>query len=77
MALVLLYTFKVQKQIQVKLKDFLSIDKMMVKDYLFYGLPVGITDAQWALIGLLKMAIIGHLGGPLWRQTASQVPCTT
>ncbi|NLM54343.1 MAG: MATE family efflux transporter [Firmicutes bacterium] len=62
-ALVLLYTFKVQKQIQVKLKDFLSIDKMMVKDYLFYGLPVGITDAQWALIGLLKMAIIGHLGG--------------
>jgi putative MATE family efflux protein len=62
-ALVLLYTFKVQKQIQVKLKDFLSIDKMMVKDYLFYGLPVGITDTQWALIGLLKMAIIGHLGG--------------
>lgn len=63
MALVLFYTFKVQKEVNVKPKDFLKLDKLMLKDYLVYGLPVGITDAQWALIGLLKTAIIGHLGG--------------
>ena len=63
MVLVVYYTFRVQKQIKVKIRDFMVIDKTMVKDYLFYGLPVGITDAQWALIGLLKMAIIGRLGG--------------
>lgn len=63
MVLVVYYTFRVQKQIKVKIQDFMVIDKTMVKDYLFYGLPVGITDAQWALIGLLKMAIIGRLGG--------------
>ena len=41
----------------------MSIDKTMFRDYLFYGVPVGVTDAQWALIGMLKSAIIGHLGG--------------
>ena len=63
MALVLFYTFKVQKHIKVTPRDFLSIDKTMFRDYLFYGVPVGVTDAQWALIGMLKSAIIGHLGG--------------
>jgi putative MATE family efflux protein len=62
-ALVLFYTFKVQKHIKVTPRDFLSIDKTMFRDYLFYGVPVGVTDAQWALIGMLKSAIIGHLGG--------------
>ena len=41
MVLVVYYTFRVQKQIKVKIQDFMVIDKTMVKDYLFYGLPVG------------------------------------
>lgn len=61
--LVLVYAFRVQRQIRVTPRDFLVIDLEMLKDYTFYGLPVGITDAQWALIGMLKAAIIGHLGG--------------
>lgn len=62
MVLVGIYTFKVQKEIDLKPKDFLVMDKTMLKDYARYGLPVGITDAQWALIGMLKAAIIGQLG---------------
>lgn len=60
---VCIYTFAVQKEIDIKPKDFLVIDKAMLKDYSFYGLPVGIADSQWALIGMLKAAIIGQLGG--------------
>lgn len=63
LVLVLVYTFKVQRQIALKPRDFLAVDRQMLKDYAFYGLPVGLTDAQWALIGMLKAAIIGHLGG--------------
>jgi Na+-driven multidrug efflux pump len=57
------YTFRVQRRIDLKVKDFLVIDRAMLKDYGFYGLPVGVTDAQWALIGMLKAAIIGQMGG--------------
>ena len=32
------------------------------QDYARYGLPVGLTDAQWALVGMLKMIIIGQMG---------------
>src|SRR5690554_1444130 len=63
MFLVGFYTFSVQKEIDLKPRDFLAIDRVMLKDYSFYGLFVGITDAQWALIGMLKAAIIGQLGG--------------
>jgi len=60
---VCIYTFRVQKGIDIKPRDFLVFDKAMLRDYGFYGLPVGIADAQWALIGMLKAAIIGQMGG--------------
>lgn len=63
MIFVAVYTFRVQRRIDLKVKDFLVIDRAMLKDYGFYGLPVGVTDAQWALIGMLKAAIIGQMGG--------------
>ena len=63
LVVVCIYTFIVQKGIDIKPRDFLVLDKAMLKDYSFYGLPVGITDAQWALIGMLKAAIIGQMGG--------------
>ena len=63
MVFVGIYAFCVQKKIALKLRDFFVMDKTLLKDYCFYGLPVGITDAQWALIGMLKAAIIGQMGG--------------
>jgi Na+-driven multidrug efflux pump len=63
MVFVGVYAFAVQKDIDLKIRDFLVIDRTLLKDYCFYGLPVGLTDAQWALIGMLKAAIIGQMGG--------------
>ncbi len=62
MAIVWVYTFKVQKGIDIKPKDLLIIDGALAKDYVKYGLPVGLTDMQWSLIGMLKAAIIGQMG---------------
>jgi len=61
-AVVWIYCFKVQKAISIRPRDLLSHQKWAWKDYFRFGAPVGFTDAQWALVGLLKMAAIGHLG---------------
>ena len=37
-------------------------DRALAGDYARYGLPVALTDMQWALIGMLKAAIIGQMG---------------
>ncbi len=61
-ALVCVYFFRVQKVIDVKPGELTRQRLWAWKDYAKYGLPVGITDAQWALVGMLKMVIIGQLG---------------
>ncbi len=62
MALVLYYVFRVQKALPLKARDALGLRRWVWQDYGKYGLPVALTDAQWALIGMLKMVIIGQLG---------------
>lgn len=62
MAIVWVFTFKIQKKLEIKPRDLLSIDRTLTGDYCKYGLPVGLTDMQWALIGMLKAAIIGQMG---------------
>ncbi|MFA5562327.1 MAG: MATE family efflux transporter [Eubacteriales bacterium] len=60
--LVLWYALGRQKRLPLRFRSFFSFDRALFRDYLTYGVPVGITDAQWALIGLLKAAIVGRLG---------------
>ena len=62
MAMVVTYTFCIQKQLAIKPKNLLEIDRTLARDYARYGLPVGLTDMQWSLIGILKSAIIGQMG---------------
>ncbi len=62
MLIVWVYTFKVQKGIDIKPKELLRVDGALAKDYIKFGLPVGLTDMQWSLIGMLKAAIIGQMG---------------
>lgn len=62
LAIVWIYTFRIQKQLELSVKDLMHIDRTLAKDYARYGLPVGLTDMQWALIGMLKAAIIGQMG---------------
>ncbi len=62
LAIVWVYAFKVQKTIDMTPRDLIRTDKSLIRDYLRYGLPVGITDMQWSLIGMLKAFIIGQMG---------------
>lgn len=57
-----LYTFRIQKKLEIRPRDLLCIDRTLGRDYARYGLPVGLTDMQWSLIGMLKAAIIGQMG---------------
>lgn len=62
MAVAAFYCFRVQQAVPIKVKDLKRQSTWAWRDYLRYGLPVGLTDAQWALVGMLKMVIIGQLG---------------
>ncbi len=61
-AMVWVYTFYVQKKLAIRPRDLLRFDGALGRDYARYGLPVGLTDMQWSLIGMLKAAIIGQMG---------------
>lgn len=61
LAIVVYYTFRVQKKLPVRLRDMFRTDRRLAADYMRYGFPVGLADAQWAFIGLLKAAIIGRM----------------
>ena len=56
------YLFRVQKVLPLRAKDLTRHEKWAWQDYARYGLPVGLGDAQWALVGLCKAAIIGQMG---------------
>ena len=62
LAVVWIYCFRVQKAIAIRPRELFRHEGWAWRDYAKFGLPVGLTDAQWALVGLLKMAIIGYLG---------------
>lgn len=61
-AFITVYFFRIQRKIQIKPKDFTTFKKWAITDYFKFALPVALTDTQWAVVGLLKMSIIGHLG---------------
>lgn len=56
------YLFYVQKKISMRPRELLKGDGTLLLDYIRYGLPVGIVDAQWAIVGFCKTSIIGRLG---------------
>jgi len=61
-ALVWVYLFRVQQTLRIRPWDLLRPARWAWQDYARYGLPVGLTDAQWALVGLLKAVILGQMG---------------
>ena len=61
LAVVWHYTFRVQKRLDITPRELRIHEKWLWRDYARYGLPVGIGDTQWALIGILKAVIIGRL----------------
>lgn len=62
MGLVWVYTFSIQKRFIIKPRDLMKGDRLLLKDYARYGLPVALVDAQWAIVGVFKSMIVGRLG---------------
>jgi len=59
---VTIYIFYVQKILPLRPSDLLKSDKVMLKDFTKYGLPIIAGDVQWGLVGVFKATIIGRLG---------------
>ena len=62
-AIVGTYVFRVQKVLPIKLRDLGHAEGWLWRDYRKFGLPVALGDTQWALVGLGKAFILGHIGG--------------
>ena len=62
MLLVLIYFFRIQRTLPITPRDLTQSRRWAWQDYARYGLPVGLTDAQWALVNLLKAVILGQMG---------------
>lgn len=62
LVMVWVFTFAVQKRLDIKIKELFTLDRQLFRDYIRFGLPVGVGDAQWALVGMMKSAIVGQLG---------------
>jgi Na+-driven multidrug efflux pump len=56
------YAFCKQTHLALRPRDLLRGDRQLLADYARYGLPVGLGDTQWALVGVCKAAIVGRLG---------------
>ena len=57
MAVVWFYTFHKQRVLTIRPRDLLRPDRALAGDYAKYGLPVALTDMQWALIGMLTLKL--------------------
>ena len=62
MAAMVIYIFICDKRIKLKIRDMFALDKILLKDYFKYGVPVVINELIWG-IGIIAFSVIlGRLG---------------
>jgi len=61
-SVIFVYSIKIQKKFPIALRELFDLRRYIGKEYLKHGIPIAISDSQWAFVGVLKAAIIGHLG---------------
>ena len=62
--LIMFFTLKIQKRIEIKIRDLFAFAKnhrIMWLDYAKYGLPIMAGDTQWGFVGFFKAVIIGRM----------------
>lgn len=59
---VLFYAHYKNKVVKIRLHDMFHINKVLLKDYLVYSMPVVLNELMWGLGSSANTAIIGHLG---------------
>lgn len=60
--LVLSYALFRNKIVRIRLYYLIHIDKVLLKDYMVYAMPVVLNELMWGLGSSANTAVIGHLG---------------
>lgn len=60
--IMIIYAFAVDKKLRLRLKDMLSFDKILFKDFVKYGSPIIAGQLVWAGNMMANSVIIGHMG---------------
>ena len=55
------HLFRKEKSLAMKPRDYLSIDRAMLRDFVRVGTPVIITAGLWGVSNALQTVILGHL----------------
>lgn len=58
-----IYVFRVDKKLQLKIKDLLNKDKLLLKDFVRYGLPIIGGNLVWSVNMMGNSIILGRYGG--------------
>lgn len=59
---VVVYVFVIDKRLNLKVRDILSLEKSYIKDYIKAGLPLIGSGGSWGIAMTVQTAIIGRLG---------------
>lgn len=60
--IVLLYARFKNKDVHIRPGDLIHIDRVLLKDYMVYAMPVVLNELMWGLGTSANTAVIGHLG---------------
>lgn len=58
---ILIYIAKKEKNLHLKLRDFLHLDRTILSDYYRVSLPILFISAMWGVNTAMQTAILGHL----------------
>lgn len=60
--IVLVYVLFVDRKVRLKIRDFFSIDRSVLRDFYRVSLPVIGSGGMWGIAQTAQTAILGHLG---------------
>lgn len=62
LSIVFFYAFRINKDIRMKIRNIIHLDKLLVQDYIKYAMPVIINEMIWGLGFSAHSVVIGNLG---------------
>ncbi len=58
----LVYVLFIDKKLKMRLRDFFSVEKEYMRDYIKTGVPIIMSGSSWGIAMTVQTAIIGRLG---------------
>ena len=62
MLTVLIYVLFIDKKLKLRPRDFFSVEKVYMRDYIKTGVPIILSGSSWGIAMTVQTAIIGRLG---------------